>query len=224
MSRLFITQREVNFVSDITKEYTKDIVGSAIYLYSVSEIKTKNHDLYNESPEKIFDKPIKIEGIAGQPQQTTTAGKIGYEQNWTLEVYIQNRDLIDKGINIMVGDFFTYGPTLYEITNVNFIRNLFGQVENVVGVTIKGQNVRESQFNLPKIFGPTSDSYSDADAVQTTFVQQRGFETNSEGATADVRDLQKNGVLDAPIADKPAEVSGKGDPEKKGSSFYGDES
>ena len=67
--------------------------------------------------------------------------------------------------------------------------------------------------------GPTSESYTDEDAVQTTFVQQRGFEENRLGKTGDVRDLQKNGVLDAPLTG-PAEVSPRGDPQNVGSSFY----
>ena len=54
-------------------------------------------------------------------------------------------------------------------------------------------------------------------------MQQRGFKENKLGETADVRELQKNGVLDKPIS-KPKEVSSKGDDTKRGSSsFYGDE-
>ena len=81
---------------------------------------------------------------------------------------------------------------------------------------------KKGQFKA-KIFGPTSESNTDADAVQDTFVQQRGFKENRLGETADTRELQKNGVLDEPIS-KPKEVSPKGDTTKRGaSSFYGDE-
>ena len=55
--------------------------------------------------------------------------------------------------------------------------------------------------------------------MQETFVQQRGFYENKEGITGDVRDLQRNGVLDAPLTG-PAEVSELGDPENVGSAFY----
>jgi len=61
--------------------------------------------------------------------------------------------------------------------------------------------------------------YSDPDAVQTTYVQQRGFEENKLGKTGDVRALQKNGVLEPPITG-PAEVSSAGDPDNVGSAFY----
>lgn len=222
MARLFVTPRELNFISDITKEYVKDIIGQFIYYYPISEIKTTNHDVYNESIEKVFDNPIKIEAHVGQPVQKNTTGKVGYEQNWTLEVFIQHRDMIDKGINISVGDFFTYGPVTYEIVAADFIRNIFGQVEHVDGIKLTGQNVRESQFKVPQIGGPTQADYGDPNAVQDEFVQQRGFDNNRQGPTADKRDLQETGVLTEPISG-PAEVSGDGDPDDVGSAFYSDE-
>jgi hypothetical protein len=217
MARLFITPREMNFISDITKECISDVVGQFIVYYPISEQKTQTHDVYNESAEKIFDNPIKIPALVDMPVQKNTTGKIGFEQNWTLEAYVQHRDMIDKGIQIAVGDFFTYGAIAYEIVGVNFIRNIYGQTEHVDGIKLVGQNSRESQFKLTKIVGPTYEDYSDKDAVQQTFVQSRGFAENSEGPTGDVRDLRK--VIGEPISG-PAEVSKKGDPGDVGSAFY----
>ena len=70
----------------------------------------------------------------------------------------------------------------------------------------------------PVILGPTSEDYSDPDAVQETFVQQRGLERNRLGVTGDVRDLIKDGKLDPP--EQPAEVSKRGDPKPLKSTFY----
>ena len=36
MSRLFITPREIDFIADVTKEITKDVIGDVIYYYTVS--------------------------------------------------------------------------------------------------------------------------------------------------------------------------------------------
>ena len=205
MSRLFVTNREINFISDITKEVIKDIVGSKVRYYPISELKTKTHKIYNESPEKIFDNPIEIEALVSSPETEITAGKIGYEQNWTLEAYVQSRDLIQKEIKISVGDFFSYGSMMFEIVSYTLMRNIYGQVEHDDGYKIIGQNVRESQFK-DKFMGPTGDEFLDIDAIQETFVQQRGLEGNRNGDTNDIRDLQKNGVLDKPISG-PAEIS-----------------
>jgi len=69
------------------------------------------------------------------------------------------------------------------------------------------------------VFGPTSEEYTDEDAVQETFIQQRGFENNRDGPTADRRNLREKGVLDEPISG-PSEVSRRGISGKTGSSFY----
>ena len=69
------------------------------------------------------------------------------------------------------------------------------------------------------MFGPTSESFTDEDAVQDTFVQQRGAKNNKLGETGDVRELQKRGVLEGPITG-PKEVSPEGDSSNVGSAFY----
>mgnify|MGYP000940733589 CR=1 FL=1 len=218
MARLFLTEREMAFISDVTKEYIKDVVGACIYYYPISELKTKNHDVYNESIEKIYDNPIKIEAHVGMPDQKVTTGKLGFEQNWTLELYIQYRDMVDKGIQMSVGDFFSYGTIVYEIVNLQFIRNIYGQVENIDGIKVVGQNVREGQFKINKIIGPTSREFTDDDAIKKDFYQQRGFESNEEGETKDIRDLQKEELLGKPISG-PAKVSKEADTNDL-SSFY----
>ena len=37
MARIFITPREIDFISDITKEITKDVRDQKIYYYKVRE-------------------------------------------------------------------------------------------------------------------------------------------------------------------------------------------
>ena len=134
---------------------------------------------------------------------------------------MQSKDLFDKGIEILEGDFFSFGSVFYEVTQAPSTNVIFGQIEHERFITIKGTQARKGVF-LSKVFGPTSSKYSDEDAVQETFVQQRGFSKNKLGKTEDVRALQQNGVLDKPIS-KPQEVSPEGDLSGAGSSFYGDE-
>ena len=93
-----------------------------------------------------------------------------------------------------------------------------GQIEYKGFTTLTGKQARKGQF-ISKIFGPTSEEYTDADAVQDTFYQQRGFAHNKSGQTGDVRSLRKSGVLDEPITG-PKEVSNDGDQTGAGSSFY----
>jgi len=221
MSRLFITPREINFINDVAKELVKDVAGQKIYYFPISEIKSKIHDVYEESPDKIFDDPIEIECFVKYEEPQTKTDRFGSEKYYSVTAYIQSRDLLDKGIEILEGDFFSFGTLFFEIVTSPGTNVMFGQIENGQYITVTGKQSRRGNF-ISKVFGPTSDRYNDPDAVQETFVQQRGFEENRLGKTADIRALQKNGVLDKPIT-KPKEVSKNGDETGVGSSFYGDE-
>jgi hypothetical protein len=220
MARLFITPRELNFISDITKEIMKDVVGQKIYYFPVSEIKTKTHELYNESLKKVFDSPIELDALVDNNfQSDTKIDQFGVDAQYKVEAYIQHRDLVEKGISVNIGDFFSFGQIFYEITERVFMRNIYGMPEHKDGVKLIGTRARLGQFDAPTL-GPTDISNTDPDAVQETFVQQRGFELNSaEEPTGDVRDLVRNGVLDPPLSG-PKEVSSSGDTTGAGSAFY----
>lgn len=219
MARLFITQREMNFISDITKEVIKDVIGQKIYYYPVSETKTKTHEIYAEAMQKIFDNPIVIDVIVNNEfQLDTKIDRFGVDTNFKTEVYIQHRDMVEKGISPAIGDYYSFSDVFYEITEYRYMRNIFGQAENIDGIALVGTRVRESQFKAI-LKGPTGIEYSDPDALQHTFVQQRGLAENAEGPTADVRDLVRQGVLDPPISGA-REVSEKGDSSGAGHSFY----
>jgi hypothetical protein len=218
MGRLFLTEREINLINDLAKELVKDVVGQKIYYFSISNIKSQVHDVYEESPDKIFENPIEIDALVKYSPQDVRTNRFGSEEYYSIECYLQFRDLLDKGITVSEGDFFSYGTTFFEVIKAPRTDVIFGQIEHKSYITITGKQSRKGQF-LSKVFGPTSEEYSDADAVQTTYVQQRGFAENRLGPTGDVRELQKKGVLDAPITG-PAEVSPSGDPQSVGSAFY----
>jgi len=223
MARLFITSRDIDFINDLNKEIVKDVIGQKIYLYPISEIKTKIHDVYREAPEKIFENPISVDARVAWQKPTQTFDKFGYDKKWSVEVMIPSRDMIQREIIISQGDFFSYDAVFYEIVSVLETHNIYGQVEHEGGLHIIGKSSRKENF-VSKVFGPTSEKYSDSDAVQDKFYQQRGFENNQEGATGDRRDLQKNGVLDAPLTG-PSEVSPRGTLSgSAGSSFYDEQS
>lgn len=221
MARLFITPREINFINDLAKELVKDVAGQKIYYFPISEVKSRVHDVYEEAVDKIFDDPIEIECFVKYEEPATKTDRFGSEKYFSVTAYIQSRDLLDKGIEILEGDFFSYGSVFFEVVTSPGTNVIFGQIEHGQYITVTGKQSRKSNF-ITKIFGPTSEEYTDDDAVQETFVQQRGFENNRLGKTADKRELQENGVLDKPIS-KPREVSKKGDSSNAGSSFYGDE-
>ena len=142
-------------------------------------------------------------------QNETKITGFGVDTQYNLEVFIQHRDLVEKGIRASLGDFITYGQIRYEIVDVTIIRNIYGEAEHKDGVKLTCVRAREGQFDAP-IQGPTDLIYTDENAQQKTWEQQRGQSENNEGQTGDIRDLQKNGLLEAPV-DGPRQVSPRGD-------------
>ena len=218
--------KEIDFFSDLTKEVIKDVVGQKIFYYRVREDLTDIHDVYEEAENKVFDPPVEIEARVEWAPEETRANNFGIETSWTINVFLHERDLNERNINPDAGDFFSYGDTFFEIVSAIIDSTAYGQVEHSVGLKLIGKQARMGLIDRLPI-GPTSESYADADAVQTVFVQQRGLEKNRLGETGDIRSLQERGVLEAPISD-PVEVSpdgGTGKSDEAGiidSSFYGD--
>jgi hypothetical protein len=212
MSRLFITSREIDFISDITKEITKDVIGDKVYYYRVREDATQVHELYEESPEKVFDPPVEVDARVQWNPKEVTSDRFGTHSMYNVEVYVHYRDMLDRGIKIVTGDFFSHGDNFFEITSVVYDKTIFGQVEHIVGMTLKGKQARQGVINK-KPHGPTERKYTDADAVQDTFVQQRG---NAE--MGDSRVLVDQGKVDNELQ-TPKEVK----KDDSSASFYGDE-
>jgi hypothetical protein len=222
MSRLFITPREISFISDITKEIIKDVVGQVIYYYPINELKTRVDGVYNEALQKVFDNPIKLDCLVDAHfEADTKIDAFGVDSQFKIEAYIQYRDLVDKGIAVSIGDFFSFSDVFYEITEKVFMRKIYGLPEYNDAIKLIATKARDTQFKALTI-GPTDIARPDPDAVQTTFVQQRGQATNSEGVTGDERDLQNPNVLGPPLTGAK-EVSPRGDSEHSGNSAFYDE-
>jgi len=222
MARLFITPREIDLISDISKEIIKDVVGQKVYYFPINTFKTAVHDVYEESARKVFDNPIELGALVEYIPEEARTNYFGNEEVSKVHVFVQQRDLIDKKIQLFEGDFFSYGTQFFEVLTLQTTKVVYGQIEHAVGVKIVGREAREGQFRS-KLFGPTSEIYSDPDAVQKTFAQQRGFSENQLGPTNDIRALQQQGVLTMPITG-PAEVAPAGSPQAKDSSAFYDES
>jgi hypothetical protein len=218
MARLFVGQREVDFFADISKELIKDVVGQKIYYYTVRDDLSDVHDMYEESIEKIFNPPIEIEAaIEWQPSEVKTT-RFGTENVKTLTIYLHYRDMLDRNIEFREGDYFSYGTLFFEATSIVYDKLIFGQIERVISMKVTGKQTRINHVNKSP-HGPKSEIFTDSDAIQTQFEQQRGIPDH------DIRTLQKDKVLEPPIngARKVAPDGSNKSVNDVGSSFYGED-
>jgi len=218
MARLFVGQREVDFFADITKEVIKDVAGQKVFYYTIREDLSNVHEIYEESPQKVFNPPIEIEAmVEWQPSEIRTTN-FGTETIKTITLYLHYRDLLDRGIVFKEGDYFSYGSFFFEATSIIYDKLIYGQIERVVSMKVNGKQTRMHQI-AKRPNGPIDEIYTDEDAVQTTFEQQRGIPEH------DVRRLQDDNIIEKPITGA-RKVSPDGTVKSIngiGSSFYGDE-
>jgi len=213
MARLFITPREIDLISDLTKEIHKDVIGQVIYYYPVRDDVTKVHDVYEEAIDKVFDPPIEIDArLEWQPKDIST-DRFGHHSSYNITAYLHYRDVIDRGLEIREGDYFSFGDNFFEILTTKYDSTVYGQIEHYTGYVLMGKTARKGQIDVKPI-GPTEEIYTDADAVQEGFLQQRG-----DADKGDKRELVSDGVIPAPEtgAKKVKKVG------SSKSSFYGDE-
>ena len=199
MARLFIGQREIQFIQDITKEIIKDVCGQEVQYFPVSTIKSRVHAVYNESVQKIFENPIKIPALVAMPEYISKTTAFGPDIEAKVEVLVQFRDLQDLGISLAEGDFFSFDDVMYEVISLtNAGKNIFGLAEYNVSWKLVGRSARIGQLTAPNLPAPR---LAPEDA-QTVFEQQRGLPLTSAGEpTNDVRDMRERmGNEMAPIA------------------------
>lgn len=193
IARLFITPREIQFINDLTKEYTKDVLGQFIYYYPISVMKSQVDPVYDEAIQKVFQSPIKLDIIADQPAWETKYNVWGNEQVNKLELFVQVRDLLDKGFTVSEGDFFLYGDIVYEILTAVPINNIFGQVEYGLGIKVEAKVARKGQVDLnvfKKMLIDAGIPYA-GNSVNKVWQQQRGTAENIDGPTGDKRELRE---------------------------------
>jgi len=222
MARLFVTPRELDLISDLSKEIIKDVVGQKVYYYKVRKELSNVHDVYEEAENKVFNPPVEICARVEWQQANFITNKFGVDQNSTITVWLQYRDVMHKQLDVEAGDYLSYGDTFFEVLSAKLDATIYGQIEYSTGYILNCKQARKGLINkIPH--GPTDESYSDADATEKVFVQQRGFKDNRLGPTGDERALIAQGKLDLPISNEPAEVSPRGATDGIGSSFYADE-
>jgi len=189
--------------------------------------------VYEEALEKVFDNPIKLDVLAGQPERGQEVSGWSLEDTTTLAVHIQTRDAKDKGVEPTPGDVFLYGDELYEILNVVEVGDMFGQAEYGIYYKLTSGLIRSGRVDFEafrKLL--IEDGDFQASSIQKTFEQQRGLpETPENGVTGDRRAIRRrlrDDMADPALGEGPRKVSSDEDPEdvsdtdgkQSSSSFY----
>lgn len=192
MAKLFVTDRELSFFSDITKEIIKDIAGQTIIYHAISEDKSIIDSLYGEAKDKISDKAIEIECLVNWQGSETTTTSFGIDKIFSLEVYFHTDDLEDKNIKIREGDFIEFEGHMFEINKLSQPDLIYGMGHHKTMIKAECKSARKGQYYIENMESTTEEK---------TFTQVAG-DINQ----GDIRVLVDSGKVER-ILDNPGVTS-----------------
>lgn len=145
---LFVGPKERAFFDSINKELIQKIVGQKIIYYSVSIEHTNVDELYGEALQKTVFTPVELNALIdfGEPIESTTNWSI--DTRYSLSVYIHDKELRERNMEVREGDYIKHGRIFYEIKTVTRPQMTFGQIENPVMLKLECIVSRESNFNI----------------------------------------------------------------------------
>lgn len=190
MARLFVSPRDAQFISDVTKELMKDVVGARIKFFRVIHELTQINQTYNEATEIVYDDPISIDVFIKFTNQEVKTGKFGKEKYRELEIHFHFEDLLDRDIQPREGDIVEWGDHFFEIFETQREAELWGLVEIEIGLKVSARQVQNGIIEATPS-KPLSKKNKDVDAMDGSgWSQSRGKKEFADGQpTGDKRNM-----------------------------------
>jgi hypothetical protein len=150
---MFITERELAYIDKINRELIQSMIGQSVIYYAISDEHTVAHPLYQESIDKVWFSPVRINARVEFDNPGVDTTMLTLDDKYTLSVYFHNAELQERNVKPIEGDFLEFGQVVFEITAVTEPQLVFGQVNNKLMTKCVCVPSREGQF---QIHGDTS--------------------------------------------------------------------
>lgn len=148
MARRFITSKELALISKINKELIQNIIGQEVIYYAISEEHTVSHRLYQESINKVWFSPVKINALVDFDNPGVSTTNMTLDSQYTLSVYFHTDELEDRNVKPKDGDFIEFGQIVFEVTAVTMPQLVFGQVNEKIMTKCVCVPSREGQMQV----------------------------------------------------------------------------
>ena len=146
MSKKFITNKEIDFIRSINKEVIQNFIGQEIYYYAISPEDNNAENVYGEQIRKISRSPVKLNGLVNYDNPMTRSTSEGQDSDYTVEVYCQTQELIERNLIPVEGDFIEFAQVFFEISSVTQPQMVFGQANEKIMTKLHCVTAREGQF------------------------------------------------------------------------------
>jgi hypothetical protein len=149
MSRKFIGQKELAFISAINKEFIQKVVDQEVYYYEILVEKTNRNSLYNEALTKTYAAPVKANCLLYYQNTTEQIGSLPPDAKFPLDVYFHVGELQERNLLPKMGDFLQFGQVMYEIYSVTQPQIVYGMIDQKVMYKCTAGPARQGQFAPP---------------------------------------------------------------------------
>jgi len=145
---MFLGKKERDLVKQVNDELIERVIGQQILYYPISFENTSFHPVYGEAITKTFLPPIRVYALVDWSAYETDFQVYGVDRKAGINVHFHKRRLEeDQDTEVQVGDFLSYGETLYEIVKLADQDGLFGQVDVRFEVTATCIKARQGLFD-----------------------------------------------------------------------------
>ena len=146
MSKKFVTELELNFINQVTKELIQKVVGQEVNYYAISIPESKVNKLYQEAVKKVWSPPVTANALVQYDNSGVASTNFGVDAKFSCDVFFHALELQERNLVPKEGDFIEFGQVFFEITAVTQPQIVFGQVNNKVMTKCTCIPAREGNF------------------------------------------------------------------------------
>ena len=151
MARKFVTTRELRLIHSWNRELIEDVVEQEVIYYAISYEDSRVHDLYEESVQKEYLTPVRINARVLFDQLATKAGGGTIDSNYSVTVQLHADECTRRNVVPREGDFIEFGQGIHEIGSVSYAQPVFGQINDKLKYELTCIPSREGQFKADSV-------------------------------------------------------------------------
>lgn len=148
MAKKFIDTKAIAFIDAINRQLIQKVIAEEVFYYAVSLKQSEVKRLYGEAIQKTVAAPVRINALVKYENTNSRTTDFGVDSKFLLEVYFHQKELSERNVKPIEGDFIEYGQIFFEIASVTQPQLVFGQINNKIQTKCVCVPSREGQFQF----------------------------------------------------------------------------
>ncbi len=143
---LFRGKHDIEYLKRLNKELIEHIIAEKITYYPISKkFTTKN--IYGEAKDKNYDPPVDLHALVRWGEQTITTTNFGQDLIYSITAFVLDDTLQEINLLPKEGDMVEYDSKHFEITGIEFPRQMLGREEEGFYVKLDCTTARRNVFH-----------------------------------------------------------------------------